>query len=517
MSKKVLFIPLALLVALLALAVVPLALADEPCDVRVNNTVGKLLECVTLEGVREHQAALQAIADDNNSIRTSGTSGYDDSAQYVYDRMSAAGYNVSFQEFEFLFVGDQTPPVLEQVAPVPTPYVDGVDFATMSYSGSGDVTAPVTAVDLIVPSPVMNTSTSGCEAADFAGFPAGNIALLQRGTCTFRLKAENAAAAGASGVIIFNEGNPGRTGVIFGTLNPPLFDRSVVGTTFDLGDVLRNGVLNGPTGVTVHLKTDTLAETRSTRNVIAETTTGDPNNVIVVGAHLDSVTRGPGINDNSSGSAAILEVAEQIAKVKPRNMVRFAWWGAEEFGLIGSDYYVNNLTQGERDRIALYLNFDMIGSPNYVRFVYDGDGSAFGLAGPPGSAEIEALFASFYAVQGLAFEPTQIDFRSDYAAFFDAGIPFGGLFTGAEGAKTPAQVAIYGGTAGIQFDPCYHLACDTYNNVSLEVLDLNSDAVAFATLTYAMNTESVNEQKGKGNFQPPPGNSGDHRNDPLLK
>jgi Zn-dependent M28 family amino/carboxypeptidase len=222
----------------------------------------------------------------------------------------------------------------------------------------------------------------------------------------------------------------------------------------------------------------------------------------MVGAHLDSVPAGPGINDNGSGSAAILEVALQMQKVKPRNKVRFAWWGAEEAVLIGSNFYVASLSEDELARIALYLNFDMVGSPNFVRFVYDGDGSAFGLAGPPGSDVIEALFEDFYASRGLASEPTQIDFRSDYAAFFNAGIPFGGLFTGAEGIKTPAQVAVYGGTAGQQYDPCYHQACDTFDNVSLDVLDLNADAIAYAVLQYAMNTQAVNGKKGKGNFKP---------------
>jgi Zn-dependent M28 family amino/carboxypeptidase len=235
----------------------------------------------------------------------------------------------------------------------------------------------------------------------------------------------------------------------------------------------------------------------------------------MVGAHLDSVNAGPGIQDNGSGSAAILEVAEQMAKVKPRNKVRFAWWGAEESGLIGSDFYVFNLSEEELDNIVLYLNFDMIGSPNFVRFVYDGDGSAFGLAGPPGSEVIEDLFENFYGARGLASEPTEISFRSDYAAFFDVGIPFGGLFTGAEGIKTPEQAEIYGGTAGEQYDPCYHLACDTFDNISLEVLDVNSDAVAFATLQYAMNTESVNGVKGKGNFKPP--NAEDQENLGPLK
>ena len=192
-----------------------------------------------------------------------------------------------------------------------------------------------------------------------------------------------------------------------------------------------------------------------------------------------------------------------MRKVKPRNKVRFAWWGAEESGLVGSNYYIANLTPDELDKIALSLNFDMVGSPNYVRFVYDGSGNEFGLAGPPGSAAVQSLFADFYAARGLASEPTQIDFRSDYAAFFNAGIPFGGLFTGAEGIKTPAQAAIYGGTAGAQYDPCYHQACDTYANNSDEILDLNADAIAYATLQYAMSTETVNGVKGKGNFKKP--------------
>jgi Zn-dependent M28 family amino/carboxypeptidase len=213
----------------------------------------------------------------------------------------------------------------------------------------------------------------------------------------------------------------------------------------------------------------------------------------MVGGHLDSVFAGPGINDNGSGSAAILEVAEQMKKVKPTNTVRFAWWGAEESGLVGSDFYVNSLSQADRDKIALYLNFDIVGSPNYVRFVYDGSGDV-GPAGPAGSTAIEDLFNGFYAARGLAFEPTAFDGRSDYGPFIAEGvdIPAGGLFTGAEGIKTLAQRDVYGGIAGQQYDPCYHAACDTFSNNSNEVLDLNADAIAFATLTYVMDTGSVN-------------------------
>ncbi len=176
-------------------------------------------------------------------------------------------------------------------------------------------------------------------------------------------------------MIIFNEGNPGRTAVIFGILGPPARSIPAVGTTLDTGDNLRNGGLNGPTGVTARVRVDAVEEIRTATNVIAETPGGAADNVVVVGAHLDSVSRGPGINDNGSGSAAILEVAEQMARVNPHNKVRFIWFGAEEQGLIGSTFYVNNLTPQERGNIALMLNFDMIGSPNFVRFVYDGNTS----------------------------------------------------------------------------------------------------------------------------------------------
>jgi len=448
---------------------------------------------VTVAGIREHQAALQAIADTNGGSRVAGADGFDASAEYVHDKMVAAGYNVSYQEFEFLFVGDKTPPVLQRITAPAASYVDGIDFGTMSYSGSGDTTAPVTAVDLVLPpGPVPNTSTSGCEAADFSGFTAGHIALTQRGTCTFRTKTTNAFTAGASGIIIFNEGQPGRTAVIFGTLSPPPVSGPSVGTTFALGQALANGVTNGPTGITARLRTDTLAEVRTTRNVIAETPTGDSNHVVVVGAHLDSVTRGAGINDNGSGSATILEIAETYASQgrTPRNQLRFMWYGAEEFGLIGSTYYVNSLTQAERDRIELMLNFDMVGSPNFVRFVYDGDNSAFPVgpgvaAGPPGSALIEQVFVEYFDEMGLASAPTAFSGRSDYGRFIAVGIPAGGLFTGAEGAKTAAEAATYGGTAGQQYDPCYHLACDTYANVSLTGLDQMSDAAAHAVLLFS--------------------------------
>lgn len=458
------------------------------CESRTNDTVKKLLECVTLEGVREHQAAFQEIADANGGNRFSGFPGYDASVDYVVEQLEAAGYEPEVQEFDYLAFRELGPSALEQVAPDQTTYVQGEDFEVIDQSDPGDVTAPVTPVDLQLG--LGNTSTSGCQPEDFDGFPEGDIALLQRGGCTFEIKAENAAAAGVAGIVIFNQGDTAadaRQGLPAVTLTANNTSGiPVIGIPYALGEELA-----GIEGLQMRVSVDSERVMRPTANVLAETGSGDDGNVVMVGAHLDSVIDGPGINDNGSGSGAILEVAEQMKKVNPTNTVRFVWWGAEESGTVGSDLYVAGLTEAERANIALYLNFDMVGSPNYVRFVYDGDGSQFGLAGPAGSDAIEGFFADFYADRGLASEPTQIDFRSDYSAFFENDIPFGGVFTGADGIKTPEQVAVYGGVANEQYDQCYHSACDTFDNVDLEVLDLNADAIAAATLAYAMSTASV--------------------------
>lgn len=348
-------------------------------------------------------------------------------------------------------------------------------------------------------------SIIGCAAADFAGFPVGNIALIRRGTCTFATKATNAANAGASAVIIYNNG----AGVLNGTLGATFtLNIGVTSVTNAVGLQLAALV---PGGLTMRLKTNTFRGQASTRNIFAETTTGDPDNVVMVGAHLDSVNAGPGINDNGSGSATILEIAEQMAKVKPTNKVRFALWGAEESGLVGSTYYIANLPVAERQKIALYLNFDMIASPNYVRFVYDGDNSKFPVgtgsaAGPSGSGAIEQLFHDYFAGVSLPSSETAFSGRSDYGPFIapGVGIPAGGLFTGAEGIKTAQEAAIFGGTAGLPYDGCYHQACDTFANVNQQALEEMADAVAHATITYAFDTRSVNGT-GKGHPVSPPG------------
>jgi Zn-dependent M28 family amino/carboxypeptidase len=512
MLRKIIHVPILMTIIAASLAYAPTTTAaPASCNNRNNNTHAKLLECVTVEGVREHQAAFQQIANANGGTRAAGTPGYEESVDYVVEKMTAAGYNVTLDEFPFLFF---PPAVLQQLTPVNVSHETGVFTA----SGFGDVTANVIPVDINLTPP--RASTSGCDGAyteaavgaaivadpagpdDFAGFPAGSIALTQRGGCSFALKAYNAQAAGASAMIMFNQGNdPTREGLIVGTLvvaagTPGPVTIPVVGASF------ASGVSLAQPGSTAHIVVQAPQNVTQV-NVLAESQGGDPNNVVMAGAHLDSVPAGPGINDNGSGSAALLEVAEQMAKVKPRNKVRFAWWGAEEANLVGSTAYVNGLNQAEKDKIALYLNFDMVGSPNHVFFIYDGDDSdAEGApAGPAGSAAIEKTFEQYYSSVNVPFKGTDFSGRSDYGPFIAVGIPSGGLFTGAEGIKTAEEAAIWGGTAGQQYDPCYHLACDTFANVNLSALDTNSDAIAYAVLQYAMNTSDVNGVKGKGNFK----------------
>ena len=508
-AHLVLLVSLAAVVAAIAL---PAAASSAPpgCANQNNNSYDKLLECVTLDGVRSHQAAFQAIATANGGTRAAGTAGYDATVAYVIETLEDAGWSVDTHEFDFTVAQP-----IQQTAPAAVTHPSG----GVTGSALGTVTdTPVTAIDVNLTPPAANTS--GCDGAfaepavgqplvadpagtdDFAGFTAGNIALIQRGGCSFALKVANAQTAGAAAVILFNQGNtpaPDRSGVLTNvTAVPPAGSAfttitiPVVGTSFASGGQL---AVAG-SRATVSVVNDPQS------NVVAELAGRNDGNVVMAGAHLDSVPAGPGINDNGSGSAALLELAVQLGNVKPENTLRFAWWGAEESGLVGSTAYVEDLSEAELDRIALYMNYDMVGSPNYVTMVYDADESTFdaadfGVVVPEGSEAIEDLYESYYTKVGEPYDDTGFTGRSDYQAFIDNDIPSGGLFTGAEEQKTAAQHAIWGGTIGAQFDPCYHQACDTFANNNAHVLEVNSDLIAFAALTFAYSTASVNGVAGK--------------------
>lgn len=465
----------------------------DTCAKQVNDTYAEVLGCVTVDGVLKHLKTFQKIADRSTdpvypNSRAAGTKGYADSVKYVSGLLRKAGYQVTLDPFEFEFA---FPAVLDQITPAAASYETGA----FTNSPAGDVTGKVIPVDINLTGD--RASTSGCQADDFTGLDftgTADIALIQRGSCNFVAKAQLAEAAGAEAVVVFNQGNdPTREALIVGTLgDDPGITIPVVGASFADGSAL------AATGSTAHVRV-LPTETRTDVNVIAELPGKNRDNVVMAGSHLDSVTAGPGINDNGSGSAAILETALTLAKTKPQNTLRFAWWGAEEEGLLGSAAYVAELSQAEKDKIALYLNYDMVGSPNYIFQVYDADESSFPapVVVPAGSTALEDLFESYYTWKKLPYDDAEFSGRSDYQAFIEAGIPSGGLFTGAEVVKSEQQAAIWGGTAGAAFDPNYHAAGDDITNLDRHALEVNSDLIAFAQLTYAYSTESVNGVKGK--------------------
>lgn len=442
----------------------------------------KLVKKSSADDAFDHLEKFQQISDTTGN-RAAGTLGYDASAAYVFKELKKYGYNVSYQPFTFPYIETQA----ESLAVVsPAPRTVGV--VAMDYTKStpaGGITADLAAVPA--------DATTGCEPADYAsGTYTGKIALIKRGGCTFAQKQATAADAGAIGALIYNniEGSMG------GTLGDPAGVKIPTG-----GIVLAEGekfaaeLVNGPVRVTMDVRQ--LQETRTTRNIIAETKHGNAANTVVLGAHLDSVSEGAGINDNGSGSAGLLEVAEQLAKAekRPTNKIRFAWWGAEENGLLGSEAYVASLTSLGKKEIKAYLNFDMIASPNYGIFLYDGDDSdGVGAGpGPEGSAQIERDMQKFLDGRGTPHEGTDFSGRSDYGPFIEIGIPAGGTFTGAEVKKTEAQAAKFGGTAGVAYDPNYHGAGDNLDNVSMKAFGINIGIIANAVGTYAHDISSLSK------------------------
>jgi len=435
----------------------------------------QLVKNVGITAVNRHLIALQRIADRNGGHRAAGSPGYDASAEYIATKLEAAGFIVDRQEFPFIYDEGQGAALT----------VDGteVDVHRMTFSQStpeGGVTAPLVVVPV--------DATPGCEITDYDGLGAeGKIVLVSRGACSFGQKSVVAGEAGAAGVLIYNN----VPGALNGTLGTPSEGAAPAG-----GISQEDGTtLAGQAGAEVTLDLQGFSEPRTTYNVIAETRKGRADNVVMAGAHLDGVTEGAGINDNGTGSAALLETALQLgSKPKAGNKVRFAWWGAEELNLVGSTYYVQNLDFEEQLNIALYLNFDMIGSPNAGYFIYDGDNSDGVGAGPGpyGSGQIEGAFESYFEATGVPTEGTDFSGRSDYGEFILQGIPAGGLFTGAEVPKTQAQADKWGGVAGQAYDPCYHGACDNLGNVDRVALERNSDALAWVIGSYAISTEDIN-------------------------
>ena len=426
-----------------------------------------------------HLKKLQEIADAHDGNRALGTSGYDASVDYVANTLRDKGFDVQTPEFE----------VHLPFADEPTLTVGGdkVEAKPLEFTKG---TPPEGVSGPLVIARVEDTP--GCTASDYDGLPvAGAVVLVDRGKCPFGAKQAVAAERGAVALIVANNEDGDEMG---GTLGEKTDVKiPVISVTKATGERLR--AQPGPTT----LKLNAGVRNERTRNVIAQTKTGSTANVVMVGAHLDSVAEGPGINDNGSGVAAVLETALQLGtSPQVTNAVRVGFWGAEELGLLGSNNYVQSLNVEALKDIALYLNFDMVGSPNPGYFTYDGDQSTAPKDGegvprvPEGSAGIERTFVAFLKGAGKPPEDTSFNGRSDYDGFTQSGVPAGGLYSGADDKKSVAQAERWGGQANEPFDPNYHKATDTLEHVDRTALEINGGGVAYVVGLYAQDQSGRN-------------------------
>jgi Zn-dependent M28 family amino/carboxypeptidase len=410
----------------------------------------ELAQAVTQARLRGHLQALQRIADENGGTRASGTPGYDASVDYVVRRLRQAGYAPHLQRFTYTDSRELERPGLSRKAPDPATFDYGDDFVGFRYSGSGEVVARVEPVDV-------ESESSGCEASDFSRFEQRSVALIRRGGCFFFVKVRNAAAAGAAAVLVFNDGSAGHEAPLEATLLRPA-KIPALSLANSVGEELARSAEAGP--VRVRVQTHVAVRKPVTANVLADLRGVENGPPLLLGAHLDSIESGPGINDNGSGVATVLELATDARRLglRPRQPVRFAFWAAEEAGLVGSTRYVKRLGSDADREIAAVVNLDMVGSPNAEAFVYEGDGT------------IEK--ALMRAIRQEGFEPLPLDLegRSDHAPFAEAGIPVGGMFSGADEP----------GPGGRPHDSCYHRPCDTLENVDFQTLERMADALALA-------------------------------------
>jgi hypothetical protein len=496
------------------------AISSAQCDAQVNDTPSKLLPCIQKGDLWKHMQKFQAIADanpgpDGHPSRNSGEPGYRASVDYVASVMTAAGYDVTIQPYTFVYFAFLGTPSFQEISP--TPHTYGFNTEWGPGASVGTATAAIRpAGGIVLPPTQTSSSTSGCTAADFTGFGSGRIALIQRGGCNFGVKVQNAQAAGASGVIIFNEGNPGRTGLLIGSLvdaagNPIVPTIPVAFTTFDAGQALYNQYqlavqLGSPLPVTSISINGIVDPARTDWNVIAESKGGDKNHVVVVDAHLDAIY-GAGMLDNASGSVTILDIAQKMKNVNPVNKLRFIWFGGEELGLLGSAYYVNSLSSNDLSHIGYDLDADVTATPNYTLGILDpaaGDLFSGQVTNTfPNRVYKASTIARDQAVAYLDSVGKNHEFFSpegtDAINFNFVGIPASGVLTGQDCCKNQHQVDLFGGYLGNfegnipSFDGgCVDnpfLWCDNLSNNDPDVLTLMSRAFATMVVQMAFDTK----------------------------
>jgi Zn-dependent M28 family amino/carboxypeptidase len=460
--------------ALLAIAVVAGCSSPRHAPTAAPDLRRELAEKVTAERMFAHLHALQDIANANNQSRADGTPGYDASVEYIAKALRNRGFDVSTPQFERVY----------PISPgKPTLTVSGRSFqvdqaSLLVRTPPGGVTGQ----------PVRPIAPSGCAVGDYpAALPAGAIAFVDDTRCSVVDKQNAAVAKGAVALIVVSA--PNAQGAPPTLFNPGYYKQLTVpvAVVSDYG-----GKALSQASDPVRLVLDAENVKITSRNVLAQTRTGSPNDVIVVGAHLDSPRGSPGINDNGSGVAAVLETALQLGPLAPvTNAVRFVFWGAEEDGLRGVMDYLFGLDRDQLNDIAMYLNFTMLASPNAGYFTDDGDQSgppAPGVAAgdvPEGSAGIERTLAGYLNLAGKRPADMPLNTRAGYHPFMVAGIPIGGLTAGAGQPKTTVQARLWGGQAGLWFDPNFQTPRDTVDNVNREALAVMGSGVAFAVGSYA--------------------------------
>lgn len=314
--------------------------------------------------------------------------------------------------------------------------------------------------------PLVHVENQGCHASDYPKNTTGSIAFIQRGVCSFGDKSAAAGKAGAIAVVVYNNEN----GYLSGTLGEPSkYHVATFGISKEDAQPFIEDIQGGkiiPSSAYI----DAIVSNAPTTNIIAQTKGGDQENCVMLGGHSDSVSAGPGINDDGTGSLTLLEIATHLVKYSVNNCVRFAWWAGEEEGLLGSDYYVSKLSEEENLKIRLFMDYDMLASPNYAYQVYN----ATDAVNPEGSEELRDLYTKYYESHGQNYTYIPFDGRSDYDAFIKNGIPGGGIATGAEGVKTKEEAEMFGGTPGQWYDSCYHQLCDDTGNLALDAWELNT-------------------------------------------
>jgi len=422
---------------------------------------------VESEAIARHLAALGAIARDNGGIRAAGTPGYDASVEYVAGELRAIGWEVSTPELDIATFREEAGGTLAILEGGPS-FAASDDLRAMIYSPDGDVTAEVATVGFAASAG--GIGDEGCDADDWEAFPSGAIAVTPPGPCLRRDTVEHAVAAGAVALVVPNEEREAGETLRPTLLFPDGIDIPVLSASRAVGEALQEAAEGG---VEVRIVVDTEIGSATVRNVIAEHGSGEP--LVMIGAHLDSVLDGPGINDNASGTAAVLEIAHLLADAGHPGTLRVGLWAAEEFGLHGSRAYVTG-EPGLAGELSAYLNLDMLGSVNAVPLVYANAGS------PDGSGAITDFLVAWLQAAGVPAETEDLGGGSDHFFFSQAGVPIGGIFSGATEEVTTEQAAANDGEAGEPMDPCYHLACDTLENVDTEQAATYAQAAAAAAM-----------------------------------